>query len=600
MDNNFLVNKIFAGESIDEAKENANKNGALITTRRDYVAGLMSKYILANALPDDINLAEKEGWLHFHDRDYSAMRGEINCSVPRFETLLSGCVINGTKIVEPNSIGVAATVLTQLILVLAGGQYGGLSVNNFATLLAPYVYKTRDKEIKEFGNTDLAEKHVKKAVKDAIQTFNYQLQSFSASGQIPFISVLLNAPRNDTEAMIIEEVLRQRLAGMPNEHGTPVTQLFPKLIYVLDDGINLDIDDPYYYLTHLAAKCSSMRMYPDYISSKKMREIYGGVYTPMGCRSFPTYDRDKEQMKARFNKGVQTINIKYFADKAKNVEQFYTLFDEGLKTLRKAGEWRVYNMTGTLSDSSPLHWQYGGLATLKPGEVIDELLLDGNSTISLGYIGLAEAVMKLTGINQYLDKANQTLADEIMTHIKNTADKWNEQGLTYGRYKGRSIGWSVYGTPAESLAGSFAEKTRTKRGYLTNSFHVPVWENCLAFNKQEAEGKLAEHSPGGNITYVEVPDLTRNTDAIISLLKWGYDHCPYFEINNRCSDVCDKCGYTGQLEIKNMHWECPKCHNKDENYLTVVRRVCGYLGSFKRTNINDAKLKEATERVLHL
>lgn len=640
-------------------KENANKSPTL-ATMRDLIAGEVSKTILKTKLPTKVQEGIKEGWLWVHDTDYSAIKGEFNCCLPNFKDMLeNGTVVNGVKILSPKSFTVACTVLTQLIANLASHQYGGLSVNAIDQLLAPYVRKSYDRNYSRLLETlkdnnfltetqkeetahQQAELLTKNEIKDGIQTINYQLNSYTTTnGQTPFITLFMYTPEDfplrEEALQIQEEILTQRLQGMPDNNGNFVTPAFPKLIYTLTSR-NHEPGTPDWELTKLAIECSSKRMYPDYISEKKMIEQYGSVFGPMGCRSFlsgfnttlndyrlPDNMKPREDFyEGRFNKGVQTINLpwvglkyaKHDLPQEDKIKLFLSDLSNKLEVLREAGEWRTSEqLFNVKSDVSPVHWQYGGIARLKPGEVINDFLFDGYSSISLGYVGLYEAVLAVTG-ESHTSNVGRRLADRIFDLFEDKKNSWNSEGvksLKGTKYEGRSPGWSVYGTPAESLCYRFAKNNTetygsdylpgvTDRNWITNSYHVYVGEEIDAFSKLEKESHFQERSTGGSISYVELPNMSKNLVALESLIKYMYDTLFYSEINLR-ADKCFDCGFEGEINYASdkEKWVCPSCGNEDYSTMSTVRRICGYLGSIQnQTGFNKGKSEEMECRVLHM
>lgn len=596
-------------------EENSNKNAVLASTQRDYIAGEVSKDLTKRILlPEKITKAHEEGIFHFHDMDYF-LQPIFNCCLINIGDMLdNGTVMNGKLIESPKSFQVACTVMTQVIAAVASNQYGGQSVD--VSHLGKYVrrsYEKFKKEIeKEFGKElseemieKLANQRLRKEVASGVQTIQYQINTLmTTNGQSPFVTLFLNLKKDDPyikeNAMVIEEIIKQRYEGIKNEKGVYVTPAFPKLIYVLDEH-NCLKGGEYDYLTKLAVKCSSKRLYPDYISAKKMRENYeGNVFSPMGCRSFlsPWKDENGEyKFEGRFNQGVVSINLPQIGIIADgDEEKFWKLFDERLELCKEALMCRHYSLLGTLSNTSPIHWRYGAIARMEPGEKIDKLLKDGYSTISLGYIGIYELTKLMKGVSHTTEEGHE-FAIRVMKHLKETTDKWKQE---------TGIGFGLYGTPAESLCYRFARidkekygeiKDITDKGYYTNSYHVDVREDIDAFQKLTFESEFQELSSGGAISYIEIPNMRHNLKALEDLVKFIYDNIQYAEFNTK-SDYCHVCGYDGEITINdNLEWECPNCGNKDKNKMNVTRRTCGYLGE---NFWNEGKTKEIKSRVLHL
>ena len=595
--------------------ENSNKNAVMASTQRDLIAGEVSKDLTWRMLlPEKIAKAEKEGVLHFHDADYF-VQPIFNCCLINIGDMLdNGTVMNGKMIESPKSFQVACTVTTQIIASVASNQYGGQSVD--LKHLGKYLRKSKEKFEKElqdeFGDEfdkKVAEKIVARRLKSelsaGVQTIQYQINTLmTTNGQSPFVTLFLHLEEDDEyieeNAMIIEEVLKQRYEGIKNSVGVYITPAFPKLIYVLDE-CNCLKGGKYDYLTKLAVKCSSKRMYPDYISAKKMRENYeGNVFSPMGCRSFLAPWKDENgnyKFEGRFNQGVVSINLPQIGIVADgDEEKFWKEFDERLELCKDALMCRHYALLGTSSDISPIHWQYGAVARLKAGEKIDKLLYGGYSSISLGYIGLYEVTKLMTGVS-HTDPKGKEFAIRVMQHLNEVVNKWKAE---------TNIGFALYGTPAESLCYKFAriDKERfgtiqdvTDKGYYTNSYHVDVREKINAFDKLKFESDFQNMSKGGAISYVEIPNMKNNIEALEELVKFIYDNIQYAEFNTK-SDYCHVCGYDGEIKINdNNEWECPQCGNKDHTKMTVVRRTCGYLGE---NFWNTGKTKEIKSRVLHL
>ena len=599
----------------DVMEENSNKNATMAATQRDLIAGEVSKDLTKRImLPAKISKAHEEGVLHFHDADYF-IQPIFNCCLINIGDMLdNGTVMNGKMIESPKSFQVACTVTTQIIAAVASNQYGGQSVN--VAHLGKYLRKSRDKfmaETQEKFKDTLSREDIEKIVemrvddelRSGVQTIQYQINTLmTTNGQSPFVTLFLYIDENneyvDENVRIIEEILRQRLDGIKNEQGVYVTPAFPKLIYVLDEN-NCLKGGKYDYVTKLAVKCSAKRMYPDYISAKKMRENYeGNVFSCMGCRSFlsPWKDENGEyKWEGRFNQGVVSINLPQIGLVAKgDEEKFWKLFDERLKLCYEALMCRHKALEGVVSDVSPIHWQYGAIARLKKGETIDKYLHNGYSTLSLGYIGLYELTYLMTGESQTSGKGKE-FALKVMYHMRDAAEKWKEE---------TGLGFSLYGTPAETLCYRFAKidyekfgpiKNVTDKGYYTNSYHVDVREKINAFDKFDIESEFQNISLGGAISYVEIPNMQNNLPALETLVKYIYDNIQYGEFNTK-SDYCQDCGFDGEIVINdNMEWECPQCHNKDHSKLNVTRRTCGYLGE---NFWNAGKTKEIKSRVLHL
>ena len=621
----------------EEAKqENANKNPVVNSTQRDYMAGEVSRDITERILlPQEIVDAHREGIIHFHDADYFAQHMH-NCDLVNLEDMLqNGTVITGTLIERPHSFATACNIATQIVAQVASNQYGGQSIS--LTHLAPFVEVSRQKirrivenEMASIGAdpgeekiSELVETRLREEIRRGVQTIQYQVVTLlTTNGQAPFITVFmyLNEARNEREkrdlAMIVEEMLLQRYQGVKNEDGVWVTPAFPKLIYVLEDD-NITEDSPYWYLTELAAKCTARRMVPDYISEKKMRELKGDVYTCMGCRSFLTPDRftdagvgnianaknyepGKHKYYGRFNQGVVTINLPDVAlSSGGNMEKFWNIFEDRLELCHRALQCRHERLKGTLSDSAPILWQYGALARLKKGETIDRLLYDGYSTISLGYAGLYECVKYMTG-KSHTDPSATPFALSIMQKMNDKCTEWK---------KAENIDYSLYGTPLESTTYKFAKCLQrrfgiipgiTDKGYITNSYHVHVTENINAFDKLKFEAQFQHLSPGGAISYVEVPDMQNNIPAVLEVMKFIYDNIIYAELNTK-SDYCQVCGWDGEIQIVEdngkLIWRCPKCGNTDQDKMNVARRTCGYIGT---QFWNQGRTQEIRDRVLHL
>ncbi len=606
---------IIKNENKELAEENSNKNTMLASTQRDYIAGEVSRDLTKRLLlPEKIAKADAEGILHFHDADYF-IQPIFNCCLINISDMLdNGTVMNGKMIESPKSFQVACTVTTQIIAAVASNQYGGQSVD--LKHLGKYLRKSYDKfkaEItKKYGDKipestieSLVQDRLKTELKAGVQTIQYQINTLmTTNGQSPFVTLFLHLEDGDPyikeNAMIIEEVLRQRYEGIKNEAGIYVTPAFPKLVYVLDE-CNCLKGGEYDYLTKLAVKCSSKRMYPDYISAKKMREIYeGNVFSPMGCRSFLSPWKDENgnyKFEGRFNQGVVSINLPQIAIIADGDEdKFWKLLDERLELCFEALMCRHYALLGTNSDISPIHWQYGAVARLQKGEKIDKLLYGGYSTISLGYIGIYEMTKLMKGVS-HTDPKGHEFAIKVMKHLRETTDRWKKE---------TNIGFALYGTPAESLCYKFARidkekfgtiKDVTDKGYYTNSYHVDVREKIDAFDKLSFESEFQKISSGGAISYIEIPNMEKNIDALETVVKFIYDNIQYAEFNTK-SDYCHVCGFDGEIKVNdNNEWECPNCGNKDHSKMTVVRRTCGYLGE---NFWNAGKTKEIKQRVMHL
>ena len=606
---------LIRNENKELAEENSNKNTMLASTQRDYIAGEVSRDLTKRMLlPEKISKAHEEGILHFHDADYF-IQPIFNCCLIDIGNMLdNGTVMNGKMIESPKSFQVACTVTTQIIAAVASNQYGGQSVDMIH--LGKYLRKSYNKfkkEIEEkYGDKlksdiieDLVQTRLKAELKAGVQTIQYQINTLmTTNGQSPFVTLFLHLEKDDPyikeNAMIIEEILRQRYQGIKNEAGVYVTPAFPKLVYVLDEFNSLKGGE-YDYLTKLAVKCSAKRRYPDYISAKKMRENYeGNVFSPMGCRSFLSPWKDENgnyKFEGRFNQGVVSINLPQIGIIAEgDEEKFWKLLDERLELCKEALMCRHYALLGTHSDISPIHWQYGALARLKKGETIDKLLYGGYSTISLGYIGIYELTKLMKGVSQ-TEPEGHDFALKVMKHLNEATQRWKKE---------TNIGFALYGTPAESLCYRFARidkerfgtiKDVTDKGYYTNSYHVDVREKIDAFEKLKFESEFQNISTGGAISYIEIPNMSKNIDALESVVKFIYDNIQYAEFNTK-SDYCHVCGFDGEIIInKDNEWECPNCGNKDHNKMSVVRRTCGYLGE---NFWNVGKTKEIKQRVLHL
>ena len=598
----------------DVMEENSNKNAMAASTQRDLIAGEVSRDLTRRLLlPEDVSKAHDEGVLHFHDADYF-VQPIFNCCLVNIGDMLdNGTVMNGKLIESPKSFQVACTVTTQIIAAVACSQYGGQSVD--IRHLGKYLRKSKEKFERQFTKSDpeLSDEEIKKLVdvrlKDelssGVQTIQYQINTlFTTNGQSPFVTLFMYLDKDDPyleeNAMIIEEIIKQRLQGIKNEKGVYVTPAFPKLVYVLDE-FNCLKGGKYDYITKLAVQCSAKRLYPDYISAKKMRENYeGNVFGPMGCRSFLSPWKDENgnyKFEGRFNQGVVSINLPQIGIIADgDEEKFWKLFDERLELCFKALMCRHNALLGTRSDVSPIHWQYGAIARLDKGEKIDKLLYGYYSTISLGYIGLYEVTKLMKGVS-HTDPVGEEFALRVMKYMRQRTDEWKKK---------TNIGFALYGTPAESLCYRFARidkkrfgtiKDVTDKGYYTNSYHVDVREKIDAFKKFKFEAQFQPISSGGCISYVEIPNLTNNTKAIEEVVKFIYDNIQYAEFNTK-SDYCHCCGYDGEIIINDDNeWECPQCHNKDHRKMNVTRRTCGYLGE---NFWNVGKTKEIKARVLHL
>ena len=606
---------LIRNENKELAEENSNKNTMLASTQRDYIAGEVSRDLTRRILlPEKISKAHEEGILHFHDMDYF-VQPIFNCCLINIQDMLdNGTVMNGKMIESPKSFQVACTVTTQIIASVASNQYGGQSVD--LKHLGKYLRRSKEKFTKELQKKykdkldkklieSLVMDRVKRELSAGVQTIQYQINTLmTTNGQSPFVTLFLNLEKDDPyieeNAMIIEEVIKQRYQGIKNESGVYITPAFPKLVYVLDEH-NCLKGGKYDYLTKLAVKCSSKRMYPDYISAKKMRENYeGNVFSPMGCRSFLAPWKDENgnyKFEGRFNQGVVSINLPQIAIVADgDEEKFWKLFDERLEICYEALMCRHYALLGTKADTSPVHWRYGAIARLEKGETIDELLKNGYSTLSLGYIGIYETTKLMTG-KSHTSKDGHEFAIRVMKHLQKTVKDWKAQ---------TGLGFALYGTPAESLCYRFARvdkerfgviKDVTDKGYYTNSYHVDVREKITAFDKLKFESEFQALSTGGAISYVEVPNMAHNIEAMEELVKFIYDNIQYAEFNTK-SDYCQVCGFDGEIIINDdLEWECPNCGNKDKAKMNVTRRTCGYLGE---NFWNVGKTKEIKQRVLHL
>ena len=625
-------------------QENSNKNPTVVSVQRDYMAGEVSKDLVQRELlPEDIVAAHNEGLIHFHDSDYFAQHMH-NCDLINLDDMLqNGTVISGTLIERPHSFSTACNIATQIIAQVASCQYGGQSISlaHLAPFVDVYRKKIRKTVMEEMNSVgvdlsaeqlnEMVEKRLRDEVSRGVQTIQYQVVTLmTTNGQAPFITVFmyLNEAKNEQEkqdlALIIEEMLRQRYQGVKNEEGVWITPAFPKLIYVLEED-NVYEDSKYYYLTQMAAKCTARRLVPDYISEKKMKEYKlskgekegeGDTFTCMGCRSFLTPDRsgngfnnvaraknyepNKPKYYGRFNQGVVTINLPDVALSAgRDMDKFWKIFDERLELCHRALRARHDRLKGTLSDAAPILWQYGALARLDKGEVIDPLLYGGYSTISLGYAGLYECVKAMTG-HSHTDKEATPFALQVMQHMNDKCTEWKEA---------EDIDYSLYGTPLESTTYKFAKALQrrfgvipgiTDKGYITNSYHVHVAEEIDAFQKLQFESEFQRLSPGGAISYVEVPNMQDNIEAVLSVMQFIYDHIMYAELNTK-SDFCQECGYDGEIQIVEedgkLVWECPHCGNRDQTKMNVARRTCGYIGT---QFWNQGRTQEIKDRVLHL
>lgn len=611
----------------DVNEENSNKNPVILSTQRDYMAGMVSKELSEKLLfPPDIMKAHKEGIIHVHDMDY-AIQKMYNCALLDMEDMLqNGTVINGTMIEKPHSFATACNIATQIMAQVASNQYGGQSVS--VAHLAPFVNTSRQRlrqkvreELAPYYETcesvifDIAEKRLKEEITRGVQTMQYQINTLMTSnGQTPFVTLFLylNEAKNEQEkkdlAMVIEEIIRQRYQGVKNEKGAWIAAAFPKLIYVLEED-NIRKGTPYYYLTEMCAKCTAKRMQPDYLSekimlkNKKTEDGVGHCYPPMGCRSFltPYIDENgKAKFYGRFNQGVVTINLVDVALSAgKDKNKFWSILDERLELCHKALRVRHQNLKGTISNVSPIHWQYGAIARLQKGEKIDKLLENGYSTISLGYAGLYECCMAMFG-KSHTDPAVKPFALSVMQYLNDKCAEWKAK---------EHLGYSVYGTPMETTTYKFAKCLRERFGvikevtdhdYITNSYHVNVREPIDPFTKLQFESEFQLLSPGGAISYIECADMTKNIDAVMAVIQFIYDNIMYAELNTK-SDYCQVCGYDGEIKIVTdngrLEWECPNCGNRDKTKMNVTRRTCGYLGS---QFWNQGRTEEIRDRFIHL
>ncbi len=613
------IKELIDGESEYWNTENSNKNSKVVTTQRDYLAGITSTDITRRfLLPEDIVRAHDEGIIHFHDADYFAQNALHNCDLINLEDMLqNGTTINGVMIEKPHRFLTAMTIATQLITAVSSSQYGGATIT--LTHLAPFVRDSYNRYIEKYSKRKLSKANIEKFAKedlqkeivDGVQTFQYQINSMTTTnGQAPFLSVCMYLGETEEYkeelAMIIEEVLKQRIEGMKNEKGVYITPAFPKLLYVLEED-NIHKDSKYYYLTELAAKCTAKRMVPDYISEKIMKELKidkngnGNCYPCMGCRSFLTPyvdDNGKPKYYGRFNQGVVTINLVDVAlSSDKDMDKFWKIFEERLELCHRALQIRHKRLSKATSDVAPILWQHGALARLGKGESIHDLLHNGYSTISLGYAGLYECVKYMTGNSHTDGGVGHDFGIQVMQKMNDKCKEWKEA---------ENIDYSVYGTPIESTTYKFAKCLRerfgrikgiTDRDYITNSYHVPVFEEIDAFTKLKLESEFQRLSPGGAISYVETPNLTNNIDAVLEVIKFIYDNIMYAELNTK-SDYCQACGYDGEILIDdNLEWYCPNCGNRDHDKLNVARRTCGYIGS---NFWNKGRTQEIKERVLHI
>ena len=613
------IKELIDGENEYWNTENSNKNAKVVTTQRDYLAGITSTDITRRfLLPENVVKAHDEGIIHFHDADYFAQNALHNCDLINLEDMLqNGTNINGVMIEKPHRFLTAMTIATQLITAVSSSQYGGATIT--LTHLVPFVRSSYNYYLKKYKQRNLspeqcekfAKEDLKKEITDGVQTFQYQINSMTTTnGQAPFLSVCMYLGETEEYkeelAMVIEEVLRQRIQGMKNEKGVYITPAFPKLLYVLEED-NIHEDSKYYYLTRLAAECTAKRMVPDYISEKIMKQLKidkngdGQCYPCMGCRSFLTPYVDNHgnpKYYGRFNQGVVTINLVDVALSAdKDFNLFWKIFEERLELCHTALQIRHKRLSKATSDVAPILWQHGALARLKKGESIHELLHHGYSTISLGYAGLYECVKFMTGHSHTDNGKGKEFALEVMQKMNDKCKEWKEK---------EDIDYSVYGTPIESTTYKFAKCLRerfgkikgiTDRDYITNSYHVPVFEEIDAFTKLKFESEFQILSPGGAISYIETPNLTNNLDAVLEVIRFIYDNIMYAELNTK-SDYCQQCGYTGEILIDdNLEWYCPECGNRDHDKLNVARRTCGYIG----TNFwNKGRTQEIKERVMHI
>ena len=601
--------------------ENSNKDASIVSTQRDLIAGEVSKDIARRKLiPTDIVQAHDSGAIHFHDMDY-IIQPMFNCCLVNLEDMLTnGTVINGKRIDTPKSFQVACTVTTQIIAQVASGQYGGQSINGIDRILAPYVRKSYEKyveltlqeQVEVYGMTpnlekaeEIAWKRTQKEVKDGIQTIQYQINTLmTTNGQAPFVTLFMHFDPNSElakeAALIDEEILKQRIQGIKNDADVYITPAFPKLIYVLDEH-NVHPNSEYYYLTELAAQCTAKRMYPDYISAKKMKEIYeGNVFAPMGCRSFLSPWKNEEGdyvFNGRFNIGVVSLNLPQIGILAQGKEDvFFDILEKRLDLAEKALLFRYELLKDVTSDVSPIHWQYGAIARLPKGAPIRPLLEGGYATISLGYIGLYEATKLIVGDSNTSDEGHR-FARKVMERLHNSTETWRSK---------HNIGFALYGTPAESLTNRFSSIDRarfgeipdiTDKGYYTNSYHVNVREEINVFDKFAFESEFQRLSTGGCISYAEIPNMNNNIPALLTMMQYIYDTISYAEFNTK-SDYCHECGFDGEIIVNDqVQWECPRCHNTNRDTLTVIRRTCGYLGE---NFWNEGRTKEIKDRVMHI
>ena len=613
------IKELIDGENEYWNTENSNKNAKVVTTQRDYLAGITSTDITKRfLLPEDIVQAHEDGIIHFHDADYFAQNALHNCDLINLEDMLqNGTNINGVMIEKPHRFLTAVTIATQLITAVNSSQYGGCTIT--LTHLAPFVRESYNRYLKKYKDRKFskedcekyAKEDLKKEVVDGVQTFQYQINSMTTTnGQSPFLSVCMYLGETEEYkeelAMIIEEVLKQRIQGMKNEKGVYITPAFPKLLYVLEED-NIHKNSKYYYLTKLAAECTAKRMVPDYISEKIMKQLKidkngnGQCYPCMGCRSFltPYVDENgKPKYYGRFNQGVVTINLVDVAlSSDKDMDEFWKIFDERLELCHRALQIRHKRLSKAVSDVAPILWQYGALARLKKGESIHELLHHGYSTISLGYAGLYECVKYMTGHSHTDNGKGKEFGLEVMQHMVDKCNEWKAA---------EDIDYSVYGTPIESTTYKFAKCLRerfgrikgiTDRDYITNSYHVPVFEEIDAFTKLKLESEFQRLSPGGAISYIETPNLSNNLDAVMEVIQFIYDNIMYAELNTKL-DYCQECGYTGEILIDDdLEWYCPNCGNRDHDKLNVARRTCGYIGA---NFWNKGRTQEIKERVVHI
>lgn len=627
------IMELMSGKSDYWNKENSNKDATVVTTQRDYLAGITSTDIAKRfILPREVVEAHNEGIIHEHDMDYLAQNALHNCELLNLEDVLqNGTVINGTKINKPHRLLTASTIATQVITAVASSSYGGCSIS--LTHLAPFVRSSYEEYVKKYEARGFSQKQVKeyaqedlkKEISDSVQTFNYQINSMSTTnGQAPFLSVLMwideNPEYRKENIMLIEEFLKQRIQGMPNEKGVYITPAFPKLLYILDED-NITPESPYWWLTELAAKCTAKRMVPDYISAKKMREYkinrngVGDVYPCMGCRSFLTpdrmtknyakamnYDPNKGKYYGRFNMGVTTINLADVAlSSGGDYDKFWKLMDERCELCHKGMRVRIDRLAAVTSDVAPILWQYGALARLDKGESLYELTRHGYSTVSLGFAALYECVKYMTGHSHSDGGEGERFGLQVMKFLNDKCAQWKAA---------EDIDYSVYGTPIESTTYKFAGHLKRRfgddvfikldgqdRNYITNSYHIPVFEHIDAFNKLAIESKFQQLAPGGAISYIECADMTKNIKAVEQVMRFIYDHIMYAELNIK-SDYCQKCGYDGEILIDDdMEWYCPNCGNRDQHTMNVARRTCGYIGSHFW---NYGRTQEIKERVVHL